>query len=118
MQISRFSNNISSDDTHSNEYAAGTVSDQSFTERKQIENNRKTVGAYQFSQIGQNFLPRGEYVRPKPRQLRVAERKSSRQEMNANGGIVPERPTGGPTTRQQMNAGFHEPPARSYNPYA
>ncbi|HEY1085726.1 MAG TPA: hypothetical protein VGE34_03305 [Candidatus Saccharimonadales bacterium] len=116
----QFGNNISSDDTHSNQYASGTTSSQSFSERKEIEKNRQIIGGYHQSKIGQNFAPQGEYVRPRPR-AQVPSRKLTRQEMNANGGFIPERPDSAPASRQEMNASsrasFREPPTRGYNPY-
>lgn len=121
MLFDKFIGGISQDDTHSNQYAAGTASDQTFSQRKQVEQSRTTIGSYQQSAIGNNFAPRGEYVRPARKYAQPGQR-ASRQEMNANGGSVPEQSSSrGSLSRQSMNARpqtFKEPPARGYNPYA
>jgi hypothetical protein len=92
--------NISSDETHSNEYAAGTASEQTFSERKQIEQTRSRVAGYQYSKIGQNFISRDSSVRSTPRHYKRPERKMTRQEVNS-------RPQ--PT--------FREPTVRRYDPF-
>ena len=113
---------MSADETHSNDYAAGTGSDKTFAERKAVEQRRGTIGAYRFSKLGSNFATRGEYVRPEARHYKKPERKVTRQEANANGGSMPERAASqNSASRQETNArpqGFKEPPARGYNPYA
>lgn len=127
MHINSFMMNPDDVNTHSNHYAGGTASEQSFSERLKIEKQRKVIGAYQQSQIGTSFVTRGEYVRKK---IRVpgsrGEKKHTRQEMNAGGGTfsdIPERQAV-PKTRQQMNSraggaiSFREPPSRGYNPYS
>ncbi|HEY0965669.1 MAG TPA: hypothetical protein VGE13_04280 [Candidatus Saccharimonadales bacterium] len=121
MLFDKFTGGISQDDTHSNQYAAGTTSEQTFSQRKEIEQNRRTIAAYQHSAIGRNFAPHGEYVRS-PRTYKKPESRASRQEMNANGGSVPERSESQiSASRQAANARpqtFREPPTRGYNPYS
>lgn len=111
---------------HTNQYAEGSVSTQTFSERKKLEHDRKTVNAYQFSQLGSSFITKGEYTREKIRVPgRSREPRHTRQEMNANGGTfsdVPKR-SSVPNTRQKTNARpggmtFREPPSRGYNPYS
>ena len=115
----QFGNNISSDETHSNQYASGTESEQSFAQRQEIEKSREVIQAYHHSQIAQNFAPHGEYVRAKPRVHK--QQKLTRQEMNARG-LAPERGSVQPASRQATNTrpqtGFHEPLARGFNPYS
>lgn len=105
MLFDKFTGGISEQDAHSNQYAAGTASDQTFSQRKEIEQNRTTIAAYQHSVIGRNFTPRGEYVRSKPRQYKKPERSEAQSSVS----------------RQAANArpqAFKEPPTRGYNPYA
>jgi hypothetical protein len=108
---------------HTNQYAEGSVSAQTFSERKKIEHDRKKVNSYQFSQLGTNFISKGEYAREK---IRVPGRKHehprTRQEVNAGGFSGVSRRSNVPQTRQQTNAqngrtAFREPPSRGYNPY-
>lgn len=121
MLFDKFIGGISQDDTHSNQYAAGTASDQTFSQRKQVERSRATIGSYQQSAIGNSFAPRGEYVRPARKYARLGQR-SPRKEMDVNGNSIQEQSSPrGSLSRQSMNArpqAFKEPPARGYNPYA
>ena len=113
---------MSADEAHSNDYAAGTTSEQSFAERKVVEQSRETIAAYRFSKLGTNFAPRGEYARPKPRpRPRPEAPGETRQEANARGGLATRRLLSPPKADKQQPGpapGFREPPARSYNPYA
>ena len=118
----QYGNNISAQDAHSNQYAQGSASDQSFSERLDIERHRERVAAYRNSSIARASASRGQYSRPKPRSFKpIVEKKSTRQEMNANHGFVPEQ---GDAQNAKTNnairpqAMFREPVARGYNPYS
>jgi hypothetical protein len=110
MHISSFVNKPDEVSPHSNEYAAGTVSTQSFSERKKIEKNRNVIGAYMQSQISTSYIDRSVLQKPKPRPANPAlNRSNSRQEVNSR---LTARPIA--TTKHT----FREPPSRGYDPYA
>lgn len=119
MQLGKYiGNDISKDDTHSNGLAPGTASSQSFDERQDIEKNRQAIASYRFSRLAQNYAPRGEYVRSKPRAFKKIERKPTRQEVNAREG-APHLGAGPLKTEHvQPRQRFQEPSRPTYNPYA
>ena len=93
---------------HSNGYAVaangdqlGAVSSESFSQRQQINQNRQIVGGYNRSAIGQSY---NEALRAKPIGRGISP--IGRGSLQAFNSLNP-RP-----------AGFREPPARKYNPYA
>ena len=111
MHISSFVNNPDDVSPHSNEYAAGTVSTQSFSQRKEVERNRSVIGAYMQSQIGTSYIDRSVLQKPKPRRaLSPVKDTNTRQEINSRIPTRYERPAADHT--------FREPPSRGYNPYA
>jgi hypothetical protein len=84
MHISSFVNKPDEVSPHSNEYAAGTVSLQTFAERKEIEKTRSVVGGYLQSQIGTSYIDRSVLQKPQPRPpVTSLKRTNSRQEMNS-----------------------------------
>jgi hypothetical protein len=95
MLFDKFLGGISSKDAHSNQYAAGTASEQTFSERKQVEQNRNLVAGYQQSKIGHSFVSREGSVRSTPRPYARPERKVTRQGMNARPQAVRQLPTRG-----------------------
>lgn len=116
MNISSFSNSINADDTHSNEYAANTHSEQTFEQRIQAENERKIISPYRDSKLGASFVHRQnkQFERPKKTFERPKQSKPTRQEMNAGSKSVGV-PTAPVTPSRQI---FHEPQSRGYNPYS
>lgn len=110
MHISSFVNNPDGVSPHSNEYAAGTISTQSFSQRKEVERNRTVIGAYMQSQIGTFYIDRSVLQKPKPRhRLSPVKDTNSRQELNSRTPTRYERPAG---------HSFREPPSRGYDPYS
>jgi len=105
-----FVNNPDGVSPHSNEYAADTVSVQTFAQRKQIEQNRSVIGAYMQSQIGTSYVDRSILQKPKPRPVVTGVKKmDSRQEVNSRSAKQYSRP--------EVRT-FREPPSRGYNPYS
>ena len=106
MHISSFVNPPDDISLHTNQYAAGTVSSQSFTERQAIERRRQIIQSYQQSRLGTTYADRKEKAR-----LAIARSRSDKAEN---------------TTRRDANTSstaptahrFKEPPSRGYNPYA
>lgn len=94
-----FSGGHSSKEMHSNQYAAGSVSRRTFSERKSVEQNRSRIAAYRHSKLGFSVAPRSDYKKP--------ELKQGSPSINQVDPRVPP---------QQTN--FREPTSRSYNPYA
>ncbi len=109
MHISSFVNNPERESLHTNKYAAGTVSTQTFAERQAIEKQRRVIRSYRDSLIGRQPISEPRSVAAPKRPLGVTKSPMTRQEMNARGSLV-SPPSVGHT--------FHEPPRRGYNPYS
>ncbi|MDB5177761.1 MAG: hypothetical protein JWO61_144 [Candidatus Saccharibacteria bacterium] len=97
MKLSRFVNNPDNTPLHSSGLVGeGAPKPQSFTERQQLEKQRRIIGGYQRSLVGTSYVQRGE--------IRSAQRSAA------------------PTSRQQFNVpggqGFKEPPTSGFNPYS
>jgi len=110
---------MNSDETHSNEYGKGSVSQRTYEQRVQASEKRSIVGAYRQSTLGQ------AYVDPSVRRSRHEQASSratkpagldqrSRQDMNARRGAPGASPHGGSVPARQA---FNEPQSRGYNPY-
>ena len=104
MKPNKFTNDLNNASIHTSGFAEaadgsfGASSNESFDQRKQLEQNRRLVRGYRDSLVGRAY---GE--RPPAR--------------------VPARPSLSATNpgRQAQNAAspsFREPPSRGYNPYA
>ena len=102
MKLSRFVNNLQNTPLHSSGLAGdGSPNPQSFTEREQLEKQRRLIHSYRDSLIGTQRVERGS-VRPGKRPKPVGGvPQITRQEFNAPGGQT-----------------FKEPPTRGYNPYS
>jgi len=99
MKFSRFVTTPDSTPLHSSELAGkGAPAPQSFTERRQLEKQRQTVGGYQQSLMANSYVQRGQ-VRPPVRQSSLTTPLPRQQAM--------------PETQS-----FKEPPGRGYNPYS
>lgn len=86
---------------------------QSFAERKQVEQNRRIVHSYQESHLGTRSF-RSSDVRQMGSELGRPRRRPSTDTSSAKGGVVNRIDSG----QNRPSAGFKEPPARGYNPYA
>jgi len=106
---------MSSNDTHSNEYAKGSLSMQTFNQRVEVGRRRRTVGSYRSSRLGQTYVDPSMRKRRYEQQSRTPDGAGisapTRQETNA-GGVA--------TTKSSVppRQSFNEPQSRSYNPYA
>lgn len=68
MHVSSFVNNIDDPDSlHTNQYAAGSVSTQSFSERQAIERSRSVIGSYNHSRIARQPAVRSAHTKPSAR---------------------------------------------------
>lgn len=113
MHVSSFLNDPDRIQRHSNEYAAGSASSQSFAERQAIERHRRMIKAYSQSRLGSPFADR---TQSKDTSLRASDTHT----------VPPtQRSASSLRTRQEINSRpdtnvphrFVEPPARRYNPY-
>jgi len=106
---------MSADQTHSNEYAKGSLSLQTFNQRVEVGRRSRTVGSYQSSRLGQTYVDpsmrKRRYEQPSRTSDRTGVSAPNRQEMNA-GGVASTKSSVPP--RQS----FNEPQSRGYNPYA
>lgn len=107
MHISSFVNSPDDISLHSNQYAAGTVSSQSFTERQAIERRRQIIQSYQQSRLGAVYADRKELAR-----LSVARSRPTKVDAVKSPQQASVRPTSPKVHR------FSEPTSRGYNPYA
>jgi len=98
-----FSGNQSSKEMHSNQYAVGSVSQRTFSQRKAIEQGRSRIASYRQSKLGWSVAPRTEI-------------KSNKHESP-----VPNNPrNAGDNSTTSINRPqreFQEPTQRKYNPY-
>jgi hypothetical protein len=109
MHVSSFVNNPDKAPLHSNEYAAGTVSIRTFSQRTAIDKNRTSIGGYMRSQIASAYISRGVLGKPNPRNVNGDQKISSRQK-------VSDRDSGA-NRRLTIRRTFIEPSGRGYNPY-
>lgn len=106
--------------------AMGTASSQSFSQRRRIERNRRTVGRYSDSYIAQRGGHLQDALRhrlespedddtatDKPRIL-IPPRRFGGNETNIS---APEQPSSSQKLRTSPRSSFREPPTRGYNPY-
>lgn len=108
MKISRFSNDLNDTSLHTSGFAEvanggsmGASSSQSFAQRKQLERQRRHIGGYRQSLMGQTY---GERPAMRPRErIDSAPAQGSRQSAN--------------TLAPAPTPAFREPPARTYNPF-
>jgi len=104
MKPNKFTNDLNDATLHTNGFAEaagglfGATSNETFDQRKQLEQNRRLVRGYRDSLVGRGY---------------GGERPAAR---------IPTRPSSpiARPSRQAQNATptFREPPARGYNPYA
>ena len=102
-----FSGNQSSKDMHSNQYAAGSVSQRTFSQRKSVEQGRSRIASYRHSKLGYGVAPRGLL----PKGVDPAN-----QTDTARSAVQPE--IASPPTASPVRQSFQEPSGRSFNPYA
>jgi len=119
MSLNKFTNNLDNTPLHSSGYAEvaaggsmGSVSSQSFAQRRQIERNRRAIGGYHTSRVATAHHRSLPYS--------TSDISQQRTETGADGlprpGYSAPRPLARPQVSQPRQR-FSEPPARSYNPY-
>lgn len=101
-----FSGNQSSKDMHSNQYAAGSVSQRTFSQRKSVEQGRSRIASYRHSKLGYGGLARSSQVKP----AAPANQASSSQPTPRVDTV--------PKTLPPVQRSYQEPSSRSFNPYA
>lgn len=95
-----FSGNQSSKDMHSNQYAAGSVSQRTFSQRKAVEQGRSRIAAYRQSKLGWSVAPRIEH-----------------KKQDASAGSAPDSVQSATPPVDRPQRQFQEPLRRPYNPY-
>jgi hypothetical protein len=102
---------MNADETHSNEYAKGNISTQTFNQRIEVGKRRQSVGSYRASKLGQS------YVDPSMRQRSY---KQPVRDSNNPGVAAPTRQKANSTSKSSIppRQTFTEPQSRGYNPYA
>jgi len=98
-----FSGNQSSKEMHSNQYAAGSVSQRTFSQRKAVEQGRSRIASYRQSKLGWSVAPRTA-IKSNKHESPVAN-----NPRNTGGSDMPA------IDRPQRE--FQEPTQRKYNPY-
>jgi hypothetical protein len=117
MSLNKFTNNLDSTPLHSSGYAEvaaggsmGSVSSQSFAQRRQIERNRRAIGGYHTSRVATAHHRSLQYSSMDVAQQRP---ETAADDTRPGYGAMRSLPRPAVSPRQR----FTEPPARSYNPY-
>jgi len=117
MSLNKFTNNLDNTPLHSSGYAEvaaggsmGSVSSQSFAQRRQIERNRRAIGGYHTSRVATAHHRSLQYSGTDISQQRA---EAAVDDVRPSYGAIRSiaRPEVAPRQR------FTEPPARTYNPY-